>query len=89
MVKVEIKGLDFKRDLQDAQRALTSLDGEVASLRFNPNDRNDVQRAIREMEGAVDAKVFAYCNNSIVEQVVTGAKRKFRDAILQRAQEAH
>ena len=89
MIKVEIKGLDkLKRELQEAQRALAGLDGKLASLQFNPDDTNDVQRAIRQMEQTIDGKVSSYRNNPMVQEIVTGMKQRLREEILRRAKTA-
>jgi hypothetical protein len=55
---VKIEGLDkLQRELQDAERALMTLDGTIANLKFDPDDRQSVQNAIRQMETAIDTKV--------------------------------
>ena len=89
MIKVEITGLDkLKRELQDAQRALAGLDGKLASIKLNPDDKNDVQRAIRQMEQTIDGKVSGYRNNPMVQKIVAGMKQRLREEILRRAKTA-
>lgn len=86
LFKVELSGLDeLQKTLADAQRAIESLDGELATLRVDPNNP---RAAIAEMERAVDAKLAPYRGNPIVEQIAEGSKEHFRNGILQRVEEA-
>jgi hypothetical protein len=76
---------DLQKTLDDAQRALKSLDGDLATLRVDPNNP---QTAIAEMERAVDAKLARYRGNVIVDQIAEASKEQFRNYILQQAEEA-
>ena len=81
---VKISGLDkLQKELAELQRAMVSLDGEVATLRFDPDDPASVQRAIREMESAVDRKTAPYRRNPLVAKIAKGAKDAFRKKILE------
>ncbi len=85
-MNIKISGLDkLQRELKDAQRAFRSLDGTIATLKFDPNDRASVEAAIREMERAIESKVGSYRSNALVQQVAKGLKEKYRAAILERA----
>jgi hypothetical protein len=71
---IKITGLDeLQRKLDEASQAFQALDGELATLRYNPNDPGSIEGAMREMEAAVDAKVAPYAGNALVESV---AQRK-------------
>ena len=84
-----ITGLDkLQKDLADAQRAFQSLDGTIATLRFDPDSQASVNAAIRQMESAIDAKVSRYSGNALVENVAKGLKEQYRRAILERAAKA-
>jgi hypothetical protein len=88
-INVDITGLDkLQRDLEDAQRALRSLDGEIATIKFDRDDDGSVQRAIRQMETAVDQKVAPYGHNALVAKVADVTKESFRKQILERAKKA-
>lgn len=88
-INVSITGLDkLQRDLADAQRAFQSLDGTIATLKFDPNDPASVNAGVRQMESAIDAKVRPYRGNALVESVAKGLKEKYRAAILDRAAKA-
>ena len=54
---LKITGLDnLQRELQDAQRAFKALDGQITTVKFNPEDQASIQAAIASMEAAVDEK---------------------------------
>ena len=83
---MDINGFDdLQKTLDDAQRAVESLDGELATLRIDPDNP---QTAIDEMESIVDAKLAPYRGNAIVEQIAEGSKEQFRNHILQKAEDA-
>jgi hypothetical protein len=80
---IDINGLQkLQRELEDAARAVGSLDGPIANLSVDPNNPS---AAIREMESAVDRKVAPYGGNTLVSQLVRDMKNKFRERILERA----
>ena len=88
-INVNITGLDkLQRDLEDAQRALRSLDGEIATIKFDHDDARSVQRAIRQMETAVDKRVAPYGRNALVAKVADATKESFRKQILGRVKKA-
>jgi hypothetical protein len=62
---------------------VASLDGEIATLRFNPNDPASVQQALREMEQALESKTAAYSSNALVAKIAEEAKEAFRKRILE------
>jgi hypothetical protein len=83
-----ITGLDkLQRELADAQRAFQSLDGTITTLKFDPDDPASVQRAIRQMEAAIDSKTSMYRNNPLVMQTAKGLKETYRKAILEQKAE--
>jgi hypothetical protein len=84
MINVKITGLDkLQRELKDAQRAFQSLDGTIATLKWNPADPKSVQEAIKHMEAAVDRKVAPYRGNDLVAKVAQGLKDTYRQRILE------
>ena len=83
---LKISGLtELTKQFEDAQRALHALDGNIATVKFNPNDEASVQVAIREMQTAIDSKMSPYRGNALVESIVPKLKEKYRAAILERA----
>lgn len=84
-----IKGLDnFTRRITELQRATKALDGDIASVNFDPHDPQSIELAIQKMEAAVDEKVGDYRDNEMVAGVVSDIKDQYRQAILERAAEA-
>jgi thiamine biosynthesis lipoprotein ApbE len=85
MLKIEGLG-KLEKQLKDAQRAFSSLNGTITSLSFDPEDPRSVQDAIRKMETAIDRKAAPYRNNSLVSGVVSEMKASYRKEILARCQ---
>ncbi|WP_022976805.1 hypothetical protein [Nevskia ramosa] len=83
MLSIKTSGLDkLQRELKDAQAAMSSLDGTIATLKFDPEDPASVQAAIRQMESAIDSKVGRFRQNPIVGPLIVATKKQFRDRIL-------
>jgi hypothetical protein len=83
MLKVGITGLDkLTRTLEEARRALESLDGEVAKVQFDCNDVLSIQKAISRMEKAVDERLKGYRSNPIVAKLGEASKEQFRNRLL-------
>jgi len=86
MFDVKITGLtELQRDLEDAQRAIASLGGTIAEVKVNPDDPASVEKALREMEAAIDRIVAPHGNNKLVATVVKAAKEEYRKRILKLA----
>ncbi len=86
---LKITGLDkLQRELKDAQRAFQSLDGTIATLKFDPDNPASVQGAVRQMESAIDSKTAPYRNNTMVMQIANGMKDAYRKAIHEKVREA-
>ncbi len=75
-------------DLRVAGEALASLDGELATVRFDPNDPASIESAIVEMENKVDEKLAPYATNPIIKSLSSEFKELYRNGILERASEA-
>lgn len=85
---LKVTGFDnLQRQLEDAQRALKALDGQLATVRFDPDNPESIEAAIRAMESAIDDKVAPYRDNAMVASIVPQLKDKYRAAILERAKE--
>jgi hypothetical protein len=86
MFKIDISDLDkLQRELQEAQAAFAALDGEIAILKFDPDDRVSVESAIHQMETAIDRKIEPYRNNPMVATMTAKLKQSYSDAIWQKA----
>ena len=82
----KIAGLDkLQKDMKGAERAFRSLDGTIATLRFDPHEPVSVLSAIGQMENAIDEKTAAYQGNAMVESIAAQMKKKYREQIEERA----
>ena len=85
---LKITGLDkLQRQLEDAQRAFKALDGQLATVRFDPDKPESIEAAIRTMESAIDDKVAPYRDKAMVASIVPLPKEKYRATIFLRAKE--
>lgn len=88
-MSIKITGLDeLQRKLDDAAEAFKALDGEIATVNFNPNDPSSVEEAVIQIEQTIDTKIASYRGNSIVENAATQLKDRYRQEIYDRAAKA-
>lgn len=60
---VKINGLDkLTRTLDDAQKAIAAIDGELGAVNFNPNDPGSIEAAITQMEAMIDERLGDYAS---------------------------
>lgn len=90
MLKISgLDGLDkLSKDMQEAQDAFASLNGELGTVTFNAEDPESIEEAIRELELKIDERLDPYSSNPIVGPMIADLKETYRDAVLQRASEA-
>lgn len=82
----KINGLDkISRDLEDAQKALAEMDGELGTVSFNPHDPASIEAAIQDVERLIDARLGSYASNPIVGPLAEGMKEQYRQGILDKA----
>ena len=75
----------LQRELKQASDALRALDGELATVSFDPSDSASVEAAISEIENVIDSKIAQFRGNAIVESLAAEMKEKYALAILDRA----
>jgi hypothetical protein len=86
MFKIDISGLDkLQRELEEAQAAFATLDGEITTLKFDPDNRESVENAIQQMETAIDRKIEPFRSNPLVATMTEKLKQTYGDAIWQKA----
>lgn len=84
-----VSGLDdLQKTLSEASEAFSALDGELAVLNFNPHDPTSVEAAVKQMEEVIDLKLAPYRGNEIVEGIAEEMKEKYREQIIDAANEA-
>lgn len=82
-------GLDeLQKELNEAQRALSELDGELGAVSFNPRDPVSIEAAIQSVCQMVDNRIGQYSSNSVVGPLIDQVKEAYRENILQKAAEA-
>ena len=82
----KVTGLDkLTKELEDAQRALAEIDGDIGNVSLDPHDPASIERAIVTMEQMIDAKVGRYAKNAIVGPMIEQMKEQYRAGILQKA----
>lgn len=84
-----ISGFDaLARQFDELGRAAKALDGDLATITFNPSDPASVRAAVRDMERAVDQKVSRWRNNPLVVGMAKKTKSAMRQDINKRARKA-
>ncbi len=83
---MQMKGLEkLMKELDQAQKALTRLDGPLANVEFDPDHPASIQAAISKMENAVDTSVAAYSRNPMVKELSDSVKANVAEQITERA----
>lgn len=89
MFDIKVSGLDkLQRQLDDFSEAAKALDGEISTVNFDPHDPSSVEAAVVQMEQAIDAKIAAYRDSELVENIATQLKDRYRQEIYDRAAKA-
>ena len=82
----KIEGLDkLQRELEEASKAFEGADGELGTVRFDPNDPGSIEAAISEINRLVDERLGAYDHNPLVGPMISEMKEKYREALLEKA----
>lgn len=82
----KISGLDdLSRQLTNAQKALETLDSELGTVSFDPNDPASIEAAIQSVEAVIDERLGPYASNPIIAPLAEEMKEKYREAIIDRA----
>lgn len=83
---MKITGLDtLSRKLKDLERAIDSLDGDIAHLTFDPHNPQSIETAIQDLYSTIDKRVAGYGHIDVVRTIVNALKENGRKAILDRA----
>lgn len=85
----KIQGLDkLQRELDEAQRALNELNGELGTVQFDPHDPAGIEAAIQVVCQMVDSRAGQYAANQMVGPLIEQIKESYRDDIITKAAEA-
>ena len=70
---LKVTGLDkLQKELKDAKRILSELDGELGVVKFNPNDPASIESAIQTVNHMIDERIGVCSTNSIVGSLRSG-----------------
>ena len=84
-----LKGFDrLQRELEEAQRAMDELDGDIGVVNFDAKDPNSIEVAIQSVSQMIDERIGRYASNQFVAPIIEELKEKYREGILQKAAEA-
>ena len=83
---VNVNGFDeLERNCEELQELIRSLEGEVTTVRVDPAEPQSIERAVQQMEQAVDRKLIDYQHNPLIAEFLERAKARFREQILMRS----
>lgn len=83
---MKITGFDkLNSQLEDAQKAISELDGELRYVTFTPDDPASIESAIQQVESIIDERVGRYASNPFVAPLIEGLKEHYREGIIERA----
>lgn len=85
----KITGLDkLTKTLEQAQKALREVDGELGTVSFDPDDPASIEAAIQSVGAMIDERLGPYERNPVIAPLIEGMKEQYRQGILDRAAEA-
>ncbi len=83
---IKITGLDkLTKTLEQAQKALREVDGELGTVSFDPHDPASIEAAIHSVEAMIDERLGRYETNPVIAPLIEGMKEQYRQGILDRA----
>lgn len=83
---IKITGLDkLQKELQDVQRILGELDGELGTINFDPHNPASIEPAIQSVFQIIDQRAGRYASNSIANSMIEEMKATYRESIVQEA----
>ena len=83
---IKITGLDaLTKELDQLQRVLRELDGEIGTVTFNPHDPASIESAISNINALIDEKAGDYRSNSMAASIIEDVKDSYRQSILDKA----
>jgi len=83
---MKVTGLhEFQRKIEELQRVMQALDGQIGAVKFNPSDPESIERAIQKINDEIDALAGSTNNNSALDSIVLQMKEICRDGIIRRA----
>ena len=82
----KINGFDkLSRDLEEAQKAIAAIDGELGTVSFNADDPASIEAAIQVAATLIDDRLGSYASNPIIGPMAESLKERYREGILDKA----
>lgn len=86
---LKIVGLDkLSQNLEEAQKAMKLIDGEIGAVSFDPHDPASIEAGIQKMEMLIDERLGPYASNPFVAPMIESLKEQYREGIIDRAASA-
>lgn len=86
---IKITGLDaIMKKTEQMSKFASELDGELASVKFDPTDPASIEAALQEVTDAIDEKTRSYERNDWVQNLAEKIKEQARNSILEKAASA-
>lgn len=83
---IKISGLDqLTKKTDQLAKFLAEIDGDLASVSFDPTDTNSIEAAIQQAHDAIDAKAAGFGGNDWIKALVEQMKEHTREQILERS----
>ena len=83
---LKITGFDeLGKSLDELQKATAALDGDIASVNFDPSDPESIEHAVLAAYASIDERVAPFIRNEMVAELAADFKEVARQAILDRA----
>lgn len=84
-----VKGLELlQKELEEAQRAISELEGDLGTVSFDAEEPYSVEAAIQAVNQLIDGRIGQYASNPFIAPIIDGLKESYREAIILKASEA-
>lgn len=83
---IKISGFDaITKKADQMAKFAEEIDGQLATVNFDPNDPASIEAVIKEVENIIDEKARSYERNDWVQKISEQLKEKMRETVLERA----
>ncbi|PRH84577.1 hypothetical protein C5L14_25580 [Labrys okinawensis] len=83
---IKVSGLDkLTQQMNELAKFSEEVDGELATVSFDPTDPASIEAAVSEIEAAIEQKAIPYEGNDMVFALLEQMKENLRDQILEKA----
>ncbi|QCO57287.1 hypothetical protein EOK75_16205 (plasmid) [Pseudorhodobacter turbinis] len=83
---MKITGLDaIMKKTEQMSKFAREIDGELASVSFDPSDPASIEAALQKISDAIDDKTRSYERNDWIQNLAGQLKEQARNSILEKA----